>query len=128
MADVQTHCVQRHLVKISNIKSKKIATKIFFDRSVVPMLLRPKSKGWVRLKSRNPFENARVEAGYFTHPNDMEVLVEAVKFALAMAETSSFKKLGTKFWDKVHFFFQLFPFFRAPFTFFARFSGSHARL
>ena len=65
------------------------------------MLLRPKSKGWVRLASLNPFENARVEAGYFTHPNDMEVLVEAVKFALALAETSTFKKLGTKFWDKV---------------------------
>lgn len=65
------------------------------------MLLRPKSKGWVRLNSRNPYVNAKVEAGYFTHPNDIEVLVEAVKFALAMAETHSFKKLGTKFWDKV---------------------------
>ena len=69
--------------------------------SVVPMLLRPKSKGSVRLRSRNPMDKPIFNAGYFTHPNDIEVLVEAVKFALAMAETHSFKKLGTRFWDKI---------------------------
>lgn len=65
------------------------------------MLLRPKSKGHVRLKSLSPYANAKVEAGYFSHPSDIKVLVEAVKFALALGETHAFKKLGSRFWDKV---------------------------
>ena len=58
---------------------------------VVPMLLRPKSRGAVKLKTSNPFEKPAVYAGYFSHPEDIKVLVEAVKFVLAMAETESFQ-------------------------------------
>lgn len=65
------------------------------------MLLRPKSKGNIRLLNANPYEKPVINAGYFTHPNDLEVLVEGLKIALALAETHSFKKFGTKFWDKM---------------------------
>ena len=68
--------------------------------SIVPMLLRPKSKGHIRLRNSNPYEKPIITANYFTHPNDLEVLVEGLKIALALAETHSFKKYGTKFWDK----------------------------
>uniref|UniRef100_A0A0K2SZL3 Glucose-methanol-choline oxidoreductase N-terminal domain-containing protein n=1 Tax=Lepeophtheirus salmonis TaxID=72036 RepID=A0A0K2SZL3_LEPSM len=69
--------------------------------SILPMLLRPKSKGTIRLKSKNPFEKPIVNAGYFTHPDDMKVLVEGIKFGLALAQTKAFKKFGARFWDKV---------------------------
>lgn len=52
-------------------------------------------------RSGNPFEKPRVFAGYFSHPDDIKVLVEGVKFTLAMAKTHAFKKLGTRFWDGV---------------------------
>lgn len=68
--------------------------------SIVPMLLRPKSKGWIRLQNSNPYEKPIIHANYFSHPNDLEVLVEGMKSVLALAETQSFKKYGTKFWDK----------------------------
>ena len=68
--------------------------------SIVPMLLRPKSKGWIRLRNSNPYEKPIIHANYFSHPNDLEVLVEGLKNVLALAETQSFKKYGTKFWDK----------------------------
>lgn len=69
--------------------------------SIIPMLMRPYSKGNIRLRSSNPYDKPIFNAGYFTDPRDIEILVEAVKFALALAETQSFKKFGTKFWDKV---------------------------
>lgn len=69
--------------------------------SVIPMLLRPKSRGRIRLKSANPYEKPLFYAGYFTHPEDIKVLVEGVKIALAMAQTKSFQRLGTKFWDQI---------------------------
>ena len=32
---------------------------------------------------------------------NIQVLVEGVKVALAMAQTQAFKHLGTRFWDKI---------------------------
>jgi len=69
--------------------------------SVLLMLLRPESRGKVRLRSRNPQDKPLFYAGYFNHPNDIKVLVEGVKIGLALAHTDALKKLGTKFWDKV---------------------------
>ena len=69
--------------------------------SIIPMLLRPKSKGNVRLRSANPYEKPIFNANYFTDQRDIDALVEGVKFALALAETQSFKKYGTRFWDGV---------------------------
>lgn len=69
--------------------------------SVIPMLLRPKSRGRILLRSSNPYDKPIFHAGYFTHPQDIKVLVEGVKIALAMAQTQAFLRLGTKFWDQI---------------------------
>ena len=69
--------------------------------SILPMILRPKSRGSIRLRSANPYEKPAINAGYFTHPDDMKVLVEGVKLALAMTETNALKKFGSRFWDGV---------------------------
>ena len=41
--------------------------------SVIPMLLRPKSRGRVLLRSSNPYDKPIFHAGYFTHPEDIKV-------------------------------------------------------
>jgi len=69
--------------------------------SVIPMLLRPKSRGRISLRSANPHDKPVFQAGYFTHPEDIKVLVEGVKIALAMAQTQAFSRLGTRFWDEI---------------------------
>jgi len=69
--------------------------------SVIPMLLRPKSRGRVLLRSSNPYDKPIFHAGYFTHPEDIQVLVEGVKIALAMAQTQAFNRMGSKFWDEI---------------------------
>jgi len=40
--------------------------------SVIPMLLRPKSRGSVMLRSSNPYDKPIFNAGYFTHPEDIQ--------------------------------------------------------
>ncbi len=62
------------------------------------MLLRPKSRGTIRLRSANPFAKPVIEAGYFTHPNDMDVLVEGIKVVMALSQTRAFQSVGSKYW------------------------------
>ncbi|XP_023338867.1 glucose dehydrogenase [FAD, quinone], partial [Eurytemora carolleeae] len=69
--------------------------------SVIPMILRPKSRGRIMLRSTNPFDKPLIYAGYFTHPEDIKVLVEGVKIVIAMAKTNAFLAYGTKFYDQV---------------------------
>lgn len=73
----------------------------FCPRTIYPLLARPKSRGQVRLASLDPYQKSQVEAGYFTHPDDMKVLIEGMKFALSLTETKAMERLGAKFWDKM---------------------------
>jgi len=64
--------------------------------TILPMLLRPKSRGKILLRSSNPLDQPIIHAGYFTHPHDMKVLVEGVKIALSLAKTKAFLRLGAQ--------------------------------
>ncbi|XP_057381659.1 glucose dehydrogenase [FAD, quinone]-like [Daphnia carinata] len=66
--------------------------------SVVPMLLRPRSVGYIRLQSADPYDKPLIYPNYFVDDQDVRVLVEGVKIGLALGETAAFKKLGSKFW------------------------------
>lgn len=68
--------------------------------SVFPMLLRPKSSGYIRLKSKNPLDYPLLYHNYLTHPEDVAVLREGVKAAIAFGETSSMRRFGARFHSK----------------------------
>ena len=42
---------------------------------VIPLLMRPQSRGKIILNSRNPREHPAIFANYFQHPRDLDVLV-----------------------------------------------------
>ena len=65
--------------------------------SMIPMLLRPQSTGTIRLASADPFAKPLIDPRYFAVEQDLKVLVEGIKFALAMSKTTAFQQLGTKF-------------------------------
>lgn len=50
--------------------------------TLMPLLLRPRSRGMIRLRSKNPFHYPLIYANYFKERRDIETLVEGVKIAL----------------------------------------------
>jgi len=59
-------------------------------------LLRPKSRGEVKLRSSDPHDPPLIDPKFFTHPEDIRVAVEGVKLAFALGNSSSFRTHGAK--------------------------------
>lgn len=47
--------------------------------SIVPILLQPKSRGRVQLRSSNPFHWPAIEANYFQEEDDLDTMVRGIK-------------------------------------------------
>nr|MBE5725226.1 putative glucose dehydrogenase [Cucujiformia] len=77
-----------------NTVYKPIANKDVW--TLMPLLLRPRSRGWVRLQSRNPFVAPLINANYFQDPFDIKTLVEGAKIAMEISESKAFKQFGSR--------------------------------
>ena len=64
--------------------------------TLLPLLLRPRSRGWVRLRSSNPFHYPVINANYFDDPFDIATLVEGIKLAVKMSESRAFRQFGSR--------------------------------
>lgn len=64
--------------------------------TIIPLLLRPFSRGRVTLRSNNPFDYPLFNANYFDDERDIRVLVEGAKIALKVATSNAFKQFGTR--------------------------------
>lgn len=47
--------------------------------SIVPVLLKPKSRGRVSLRSTDPRAPPLLEANYYEHPEDLEAMVRGIR-------------------------------------------------
>lgn len=70
--------------------------------TVFPMLLAPKSKGYMKLKDKNPFHWPKFYYDYFSDRRDMLTLIEGIKYAIKLSETKAFQSVGSKLHDR-HF-------------------------
>ena len=59
------------------------------------MLLHPKSKGYLKLKSNSPYDWPKFYANYFQDEHDLNTLVEGVKMVVNMSQTKAFQKYGS---------------------------------
>ena len=66
----------------------------------IPVLLRPKSVGTIRLASADPFAKPVIDPKYFSDDDDIKVLVEGIKIAVALGQTRALQELGSTFYDK----------------------------
>jgi choline dehydrogenase len=57
-----------------------------------PTLLRPGSRGWIRLHSQNPLDAPCIQANYLSDPKDVEVLAEGIKIARTLAASPAFAR------------------------------------
>lgn len=64
--------------------------------SVFPMLLHPKSVGYLELRDSNPFSYPRLYGNYLTHPHDVATLIASIRYIQALVATSPFQKFGAK--------------------------------
>lgn len=55
--------------------------------------LRPKSRGEIFLKSKNPHDNVKIQANLLSHPDDIQGMLRATKFGLALLKMPSFEPL-----------------------------------
>ncbi|KAF6217155.1 hypothetical protein GE061_001509 [Apolygus lucorum] len=95
----------------SNVKRAHCLTDEFYSEvfdeinnkdvfGVFPMILRPKSRGKLKLRSANPFHHPLIYPNYLTHPDDVRVLREGVKAGLAVAETQAMRRFGARYHRK----------------------------
>ncbi|XP_046560410.1 glucose dehydrogenase [FAD, quinone]-like [Haliotis rubra] len=66
----------------------------------MPVLLRPKSKGTIRLRSTNPFEHPVINPNYLSHPDDVKTLVRGIRLNQKLHQTKTFNEIGTKLDDR----------------------------
>lgn len=59
--------------------------------SIGPMLTRPKSRGTVKLASRDPLQAPLIDPNFLSHPDDVETFVRGIKFALSVGNTSALR-------------------------------------
>ncbi|XP_054004410.1 glucose dehydrogenase [FAD, quinone]-like isoform X2 [Hylaeus anthracinus] len=67
--------------------------------SIWPILQNPRSVGRLTLKSKDPFEPPKMDPNFFTHPADLEIILEGIKHAINISKTAAFQKYGTRLHD-----------------------------
>ncbi len=58
--------------------------------SILPTLLKPTSRGYVSLRSQNPFDYPIIQPNFLSEDSDKQVLIEAGKKAIEIAEAVAF--------------------------------------
>jgi len=63
---------------------------------LVPIILRPRSRGRMKLRSKDPFHAPLLYANYFEDVHDLHVLVEGVKYVSIFAYMCAYFEKGTE--------------------------------
>ncbi|XP_041353864.1 alcohol dehydrogenase [acceptor]-like [Gigantopelta aegis] len=67
-----------------------------------PTLLRPKSKGTIRLNSTDPFHYPIIDPNYLSHPEDLLTLLKGVRKYQKLLTTNTMRKMGARLHPIVH--------------------------
>lgn len=67
---------------------------------IFPMIMRPKSKGWIELKDRNPFRYPAIYPNYFSDERDLDVIVAGVRISEQLSQMDAMKRIDAKLWNK----------------------------
>lgn len=66
---------------------------------VCPMVLRPKSRGRIKLRSNNPFESPSINPNYFSDPYDIDIAIRGIKSMIKLLDTKAFANCNAKLLD-----------------------------
>ncbi|XP_011342593.1 glucose dehydrogenase [FAD, quinone] isoform X2 [Ooceraea biroi] len=65
--------------------------------TIAPILLHPKSRGEVRLRSGDPFDEPLIDPKYLSNENDIDTLIEGLYFIKTLLETDVLRAHGASF-------------------------------
>ncbi|XP_068623930.1 glucose dehydrogenase [FAD, quinone]-like [Battus philenor] len=66
---------------------------------IYPTLLHPKSKGSITLSDKKGKSQPEITTNYLNHPDDVEALINAIKYVRKLEKTDTFKNLGLEIVD-----------------------------
>lgn len=67
---------------------------------VFPMVLRPKSRGRLKLRSTNPFDHPIILPNYFSDPYDMNISITGIRKIIDLLDTEALRNLNAKLLKK----------------------------
>ncbi|XP_068624003.1 glucose dehydrogenase [FAD, quinone]-like [Battus philenor] len=101
--DIQFHFDGRHMKDFYSDPTTYLASNVlplaYYDSiNVRPILLLPKSRGYLTLNKTNPvFGQPLIFPNFFTDKRDVDTLVAALRYAIKLENTKSFKKNQVSF-------------------------------
>lgn len=101
--DIQFHFDGRNVREFYSDPTTAIATSVlplaFYDGLAArPLLLTPKSRGFILLNHTDPvFGPPLIYPRFFTEKNDLDVLIEGLKYVISLEETEAFRSSGASF-------------------------------
>ena len=67
---------------------------------ILPVLVHPKSRGTIKLRSRNPEMSPEINPNYFDHPLDMKRMIQSVRFSQSLGRSRFFQRYGAEFYSR----------------------------
>ncbi|XP_046963854.1 glucose dehydrogenase [FAD, quinone]-like [Vanessa cardui] len=64
--------------------------------SIVPLLLRPKSRGYIKLRNSDPHTAPLIYPNYYSDPEDMARMIEGARIAQMLVEQPALKELNAR--------------------------------
>ncbi|XP_016843209.1 glucose dehydrogenase [FAD, quinone] [Nasonia vitripennis] len=68
--------------------------------TIFPMLMKPKSRGQILLRNKNPESKPRIYANYMTHPDDVRIIIKGIRAAIEISKTESMQKFNSKLYNQ----------------------------
>ena len=62
--------------------------------SILPIVLQPESRGWIRLTGPNPSDGLEIDAGFLNEPADFKMAVDCLAFSRAIGNSPALRGLS----------------------------------
>ncbi|CAK9807506.1 Glucose dehydrogenase [FAD, quinone] [Anthophora quadrimaculata] len=70
--------------------------------TIAPVLLHPRSKGEIKLSSRDSSDPPLIDPNYLSNKDDIAILIDGLRFVKKLVETNAMKSIGASIYEK-HF-------------------------
>ncbi|KAJ8937525.1 hypothetical protein NQ314_011804 [Rhamnusium bicolor] len=69
--------------------------------SICPILLHPKTRGYLKLQSKDPYDQPLIYLKYLADPEnkDVKTMIAGIRFIQKLANTTAFRKMGARLHD-----------------------------